>query len=589
MSISQSAKLAGVDEATYKKFLSDLEELNERANAGQITPESYASSFHSLANQYGVQTVVRDGNRVLYLNPGSLGAPEDVGQTPEDRDVSPLTDGFGTPEVTDRMWQDTNIRNLIYPGGMPHESFANAELGGFIGDTRTRNESSSIQNLGNMFLSSVINIGRAALGGGAEYAFNPLDAFGQTYFDNDGNVRGDLSRSEWADLIYRTTTGYLNDRYQTALPEYTPPENVPPSDRPVTPEQPSMEGIYNPDGTINQEALNRWLEWLEQNPGEIGQLPGLTPPPSDGGGGGSEDLPSELEEDPADDQPPTPPDEDPFEGGLPGGLPGGSDLPIDFDPNVEHPWVHQGSGVYESDRTGEIWIDPDWSRSNSPPIGERVSRPSVEGPPGSEPTFDPDREDVEDQEGAQTPMPPGWERVWDAAEGAWKIIRSTGGPSAPTPTPPAPLPAPGAGAPTPPTVPDIGGGAGQIPGLPDTGTGSGAGGGAGGGAGPGTGPGQGDGEGPRRDDKGFGDLMALLSNSITRVDTPKADGNIVPYDFETIFRSGLQESLYANPYGSSPTVTKSDLDAIMSVMEDSGLTNQIAPEQLFDFIKRARV
>jgi hypothetical protein len=579
MSIADRARLAGVDAETYQRFLTDLKALNGTAESGEISQEQYARAFHNLAGQYGVQTVVRDGDRILYLNPGSIGVVADEGETPLDRDLNPST-GDGTYNVPTRTWQELEARNLLYPGGMPHESFLSGDIGGFIGDTRTRNESNFMQNLGGSFLSTIINAGRLALGDAFSAAelFNPdglLGGYDVNYFDNSGNPRGDLSRSEMADLILNSTRGYLNDRYDVDYGDYTPPENTPPEDMPVTPGQPTLEGVYNPDGTINEEALEALRRAVEENPFLIDQLPGLSDL-LNGGGGGSTDLPSEEEEaDEASDEPDGAIGEPDVGGGG-----SGVDVPIEYDPNIESDWEYEGGGVFRNRDTGEVYVDPDWDRNNDPyEIGGVYSR--GETPPGGGGTPQPEP-DEPTLEWPPTPLPGGpsgpveptpeepespWGWIWDGAQ--W-VFRNSGGGGGGT----TPLPDPGAD------------GGGTTP-VPDPGAG---GGGTGGGTGTGDGPGDGDGKGDG-DKKGLDSILALLGASArTQVTTPEVQAQpIVPYDFDSIFRSGFQEAGYVSPYGDRGGNTGNNMDAIIQALQENDLSQQIAPDQLFDVLQRMKV
>jgi hypothetical protein len=297
----RDAQLAGVDTDTYGNFLGEVNALNQAHRGGNISTDDYVRNYYSLIDQYGVNPVVRDGNRVLYLNPGIQFDSAQYDVSPLDRDLNPQTDGFGSPDVfaIDRGQSATTAQ--LYPGGWAFRGFENEPLGSFIGDTRTRNEQNLIRDIGmlglntatNLGIGSVLGAGSAALGlplapesrdgaggitggdvlAGAGAIFNPR--IGSRPNNDRVVVDGErLGRSESADALMRDVlAGMMDVRERFDIP---PVENTPPETIEFPIEMPRLP--VEAEGDAEDAA--------------------------GGGGGGSTDLPSEEEEaDEASDEP----------------------------------------------------------------------------------------------------------------------------------------------------------------------------------------------------------------------------------------------------------------------------------------------
>jgi hypothetical protein len=241
----RDAQLAGVDAAAYGNFLGEVNALNQAHRGGNISTDDYVRNYYSLIDQYGVNPVVRDGNRVLYLNPGIQFDSAQYDVSPLDRDLNPQTDGFGSPNVfaIDRGQSATTAQ--LYPGGWAFRGFENEPLGSFIGDTRTRNEQNLIRDIGmlglniatNLGIGSVLGAGSAALGlplapgstdRGGIGAVDVIRA-GTSPVIGGGSSNDRLNREQTADALMRDVLAGMMDvreRFEIPPVENTPPETI---------------------------------------------------------------------------------------------------------------------------------------------------------------------------------------------------------------------------------------------------------------------------------------------------------------------------------------------------------------------------
>jgi len=139
-------------------------------------------------------------------------------------------------------------------------------------------------------------------------------------------VTPSLEPDLFEDTTQDASTGSIVD---LDFPEYgtnTPPELSPVGTNPV--ETPT--GIYNADGTINEEALNDFITARDEGT-SIVNLPGLTPPTTE----------------PVDEEDSEDGSASPAPASTAGGTP-------PTNPNTESPWLYEGNGRFVHVITGEV-------------------------------------------------------------------------------------------------------------------------------------------------------------------------------------------------------------------------------------------
>jgi hypothetical protein len=265
---------AGVTPQVYNSFLNDISGLNTAHRAGTLTTDDYVRRFSELTSQYGVNPVVRDGDRVLYFNPGIQFGSAQYDISPNDRDLNPAMDGFGTPNVWEVDRGQAATASALYPGGQPFSGFETQPLGTFIGDARTRNEGNFLGNLGTGFLNSIINYGvgagLGALGGAAGSVFgggeggvspSPLGPRLDSGSNNDRVVvDGErLNREQSADFIMQQVlAGLMGNRERFEIPavENPPPETIEfPIEMPRLPVEAEAEQTEEGGGSAEAEVV----------------------------------------------------------------------------------------------------------------------------------------------------------------------------------------------------------------------------------------------------------------------------------------------------------------------------------------------
>jgi hypothetical protein len=273
------AARAGVTPEVYNSFLNDISGLNEAHRAGAISTDDYVRNFYQLTSQYGVNPVHRDGNRVSYFNPGIQFGSAQYDVSAEDLDRNP-SDGLGIPNVWEIDRGQSATASALYPGAQPFRGFESEQMGGFIGDARTRNERNLIRDVGMFGLNTVANLGIGTLLGAGQAAIGSSFAPGSMDGGGGGDVFGAgtgaifnpriegrpnndrvtvdgerLNREQSADhIMQQVLAGMMGNRERFEIPavENTPPETIEfPIEMPRLPVE-AEEGGGSPDADVQE-------------------------------------------------------------------------------------------------------------------------------------------------------------------------------------------------------------------------------------------------------------------------------------------------------------------------------------------------